>query len=162
MAKIEAQANTTLGELAEGISEGIVTGKNRVFLLSVDVADKLGCTQHSLNELIQNLFDDSNENYSSDFSLDDCVIQIHSDTEKEHSYICFYCKTSYNPLNGQCPNCLEDIVRCKLCNKPIGYTDNYTTCASCGIIGKPNDVTGFVNVDHICESCMFTKKYNVV
>jgi len=51
--KIEAQANTTLGELTEGISEGIVTGKNQVFLLPVDVADKLGLEKELLKPAIQ-------------------------------------------------------------------------------------------------------------
>jgi len=53
VAKIEAQANMTLGELTEGISEGIVTGKNQVFFLPVDIANKLGLEKELLKPAIQ-------------------------------------------------------------------------------------------------------------
>jgi len=53
VAKIEAQGNMTLGRLTEGISEGVVTGKNRVFLLPVDVAAKLGLETELLKPAIQ-------------------------------------------------------------------------------------------------------------
>jgi len=51
--KIEAQANMTLGELTESISEGIVTGKNQVFLVPVDIANKLGLEKELLKPAIQ-------------------------------------------------------------------------------------------------------------
>ncbi len=51
--KIEAQANVTLGELTESISEGIVTGKNQVFLISLDIANKLGLEKELLKPVIQ-------------------------------------------------------------------------------------------------------------
>jgi len=53
VAKIEAQPNIILGELAESISEGIVTGKNQVFLLPVDTANKLGLEKELLKPAIQ-------------------------------------------------------------------------------------------------------------
>jgi len=53
VAKIEAQANRTLGDLTESISEGIVTGKNQVFLLPVDIADKLELEKGLLKPAIQ-------------------------------------------------------------------------------------------------------------
>lgn len=53
MAKIEAQPNIILGELTESISEGIVTGKNQVFLLPTDMANKLGLERELLKPAIQ-------------------------------------------------------------------------------------------------------------
>ena len=51
--KIESQTNILLGELAESISEGVVTGKNQVFLLPIDTAAKLGLEKYLLKLAIQ-------------------------------------------------------------------------------------------------------------
>ena len=126
-----------------------------------EVAIKLNYSVDTLRDLIKNLFDDSNEYYKSDFSIDNCIIQVHNE-DKHVDYLCFYCETQFDPLDNICPNCLEEIVRCRICNKPLSYNDNYTTNASCGIIGKKDDITGFVFIDHICETCMTSRKYNVV
>ncbi|GAH20378.1 unnamed protein product, partial [marine sediment metagenome] len=53
VAKIEEQPNIVLDELTESISEGIVTGKNQVFLLPIDTADKLGFEKELLKPAIQ-------------------------------------------------------------------------------------------------------------
>jgi len=53
VAKIETQASVTLGELTESISEGVVTGKNQVFLLPVDIANKLSLEKKLLKPVIQ-------------------------------------------------------------------------------------------------------------
>jgi len=53
VAKIRAQASMPLGELTKSISEGIVTGKNRVFVLPVDTASKLGLEKQLLRPAIQ-------------------------------------------------------------------------------------------------------------
>ena len=53
VAKIKAQPSISLVELTENISEGIVTGKNQVFLLPMDKADKLGLEKELLKPAIQ-------------------------------------------------------------------------------------------------------------
>ncbi|MHA1555489.1 MAG: hypothetical protein ACTSPM_01005 [Candidatus Heimdallarchaeota archaeon] len=125
------------------------------------LAEQAGCSIESVRELLQNLFENSDEPDSSDFSLDDCV--IHTNLEPIISeYTCFYCDMAYDPLEKQCPNCQKEIVRCKLCKIPLACNDQYTTCASCGVFGRENNLTGFLNIDHICESCMISHRYNVV
>lgn len=126
-----------------------------------EVANQIGSSVESVRELLENLFDDSNEHYTSDFSIDDCVFHINSES-KETEYSCFYCKTAFNPLEKHCPHCQEAIVRCKLCNMPVACNDQYTTCASCGVFGRENNITGFLNIDHICETCMFSNRYNLI
>ena len=51
--KIKTQPHTALGELVDSISEGVVTGKNQVFLLSIDKAAKLGLEKDLLKPAIQ-------------------------------------------------------------------------------------------------------------
>ena len=53
MDKINAVPHSVLGHLAEGVSEGIVTGKNEVFLLPLDKASKLGLEKEPLKPVIQ-------------------------------------------------------------------------------------------------------------
>ena len=53
VAKIEMQQNIALGELTESVSEGIVTGKNSVFLLPIDIASKLKLEKELLKPAIQ-------------------------------------------------------------------------------------------------------------
>jgi len=53
VAKIETRPNIPLGELTESISEGIVTGKNSVFLLPMDIASKLKLEKDLLKPAIQ-------------------------------------------------------------------------------------------------------------
>lgn len=51
--KIKIQSHTALDKLVDSISEGVVTGKNQVFLLSIDKADKLGLEKDLLKPAIQ-------------------------------------------------------------------------------------------------------------
>ncbi len=53
VAKIKARPSISLVELTDGISEGIVTGKNQVFLLPLDKANKLGLEKELLKPAIQ-------------------------------------------------------------------------------------------------------------
>jgi len=53
VAKIETRQNMPLGELTESISEGIVTGKNSVFLLPTETACKLKLEKELLKPAIQ-------------------------------------------------------------------------------------------------------------
>ncbi|MCX6009431.1 MAG: N-6 DNA methylase [Chloroflexi bacterium] len=53
VAKIAAQPNISIGDLTESISEGIVTGKNDVFLLPINIASKLGLEKELLKAAIQ-------------------------------------------------------------------------------------------------------------
>ncbi|MFW9922345.1 MAG: hypothetical protein ACFFDW_03550, partial [Candidatus Thorarchaeota archaeon] len=130
--------------------------ENRQLSLS-EVAAKVGCSIDVLKELMVSLFDDSNDIEN----LEECKINIHSETETL-LYKCFHCGTEYNIKDEFCPNCDEEIVRCKSCSKPIEFDEYITSCATYGIIGKEDGVTGFLNVDHICESCMSSDKYSVL
>ncbi len=126
-----------------------------------ELAKQAECSVETIRELVQNLFADSDEPSSSDFSIDNCVIHANFDS-KAFDYSCFYCRTVFNSLENHCPNCQEEIVRCKLCKMLVASNDHYTTCASCGVFGSENNLTGFLNINHICESCMFSNRYNVV
>lgn len=50
---IRTRANIPLGELTESISEGIVTGKNEVFVLPINLANKLGLEKELLKPAMQ-------------------------------------------------------------------------------------------------------------
>ncbi len=126
-----------------------------------EVANKAECSIETIHELLQNLFADPDKSSTSEFSINDCIIHANFDS-KVTEYSCFYCKTGYSSLENHCPYCLEEIVRCKLCKTPVACNDQYTTCASCGVFGRENNITGFLFIDHICESCMFSNRYNVV
>ncbi|HUU77982.1 MAG TPA: hypothetical protein VMX55_06515 [candidate division Zixibacteria bacterium] len=126
-----------------------------------EAAEKIGCSIDELCLLLESLFEDSNDLLDSNFTVEDCLINIHSEMMRK-KYRCFHCGFETNGSLTQCTNCFEDIVRCKVCNKPLAYEDSFTACATYGVIGKEDGITGFMIIDHMCENCMLDSKYRII
>lgn len=124
-----------------------------------EVAQRVDCSEFELKNLLRSMFEDDTDGILNSFS--DCTFSI-SNTTNYKNYHCFYCGFIFDPTEDFCPECLEEVVRCKQCNKPLDCDENYTACATYGLIGQKDGITGFMNVDHICENCMLSDKYSLI
>jgi hypothetical protein len=115
----------------------------------------------TIQKLLTEIFCTSESDNGSELNYDNVVIKSHNKTA-QFVYSCFYCGGTIEFTADICSICLETIVRCKICDKPISFNDSYATCASCGIIGKSDEVCGVLKIELICDSCVMTTKYNYI
>lgn len=129
----------------------------------IDVRKLAELTHESEDEilrLLSCLFDSKGDNGSELITSD---IVFKTSTEKQDFTIyCFYCNNPIDSKKDHCEYCEEKIVRCKECNAIVGFADFYAVCTSCGIIGEPEDITGFLAVEIICEKCLVQSRYYYV
>ncbi|HUT82927.1 MAG TPA: hypothetical protein VMZ29_17155 [Candidatus Bathyarchaeia archaeon] len=115
----------------------------------------------TINRLISSIFDNTDPNEKLQFKSED--ISIHSHTGKTYfEYHCFYCDNPIDYTLAYCPFCDEDIVRCRECKRPINNNDSYATFASYETIGEPNNVSGYIVIELICESCLLQSRYDLI
>ncbi|NHJ84281.1 MAG: hypothetical protein FK734_02390 [Asgard group archaeon] len=125
-----------------------------------ELSNLTGESVKTINRLLSSVFNDKNTN-EEHFKLDE--VTIHSHTGKTYfEYRCFYCSNPIDYTLAYCPFCDEDIVRCRECKKPINNDDYYATLAIYETFGEPNNVTGFIEIELICESCLLKKRYNLI
>lgn len=124
-----------------------------------ELAQLTGESVDVIQKLLSEIF--GNTDKWSEFNMDNVVIKSQNETV-QFNYDCFYCGGIIDFIADICSICLEPIVRCKVCNNPISFNSNYATCASCGIIGKTDDVLGILKIELICETCLMTTKYNYI
>ncbi|NHK30620.1 MAG: hypothetical protein FK730_04670 [Asgard group archaeon] len=115
----------------------------------------------TIQKLLTEIFCSSDSDNGSELNFDNVVIKSHNETA-QFIYSCFYCGGTIEFTAEKCSICLESVVRCKICDKPISFNDSYATCASCGIIGKSNEVCGVLKIELICDSCVMTTKYQYI
>ncbi len=123
--------------------------------LSLLTGESVEQIQMLINEIFHSI------NNKSELDIDNVVIKSHSELV-QFNYNCFYCAGEIDYIADICSACLKPIVRCKVCNNPISFNDNYATCTRCGVIGKRNDIFGVLQIELICERCLMTTKYNYV
>lgn len=117
-------------------------------------------TEDEILRLLSCLFDSDGDN-GSEFTSNDVVFKTSSE-KQDFSITCFYCNYPIDYKKDHCDYCEEKIVRCKECNAIVAYKDYYAVCTSCGIIGEPEDITGFLSVEIICEKCLVQSRYYYV
>ncbi len=129
----------------------------------IDVRKLAELTHESEDEILRLLscvFDSDGDN-GSELTADDIVFKTCSE-KQDFSITCFYCNNPIDIKKDHCDYCEEKIVRCKECDAIVSYTDFYAVCASCGVIGEPEDITGFLAVEIICEKCLVQSRYYYV
>ncbi|MBN1328267.1 MAG: hypothetical protein JXA54_02225 [Candidatus Heimdallarchaeota archaeon] len=115
----------------------------------------------TIKQLLSSIFDDLDSNEKLEFNLENITIQSH--TKKTYfEYSCFYCSNPIDNTLPNCPFCSEVIVRCRECKRPINNDDSYASCTSYQTIGKPNDISGYIIIELICESCLLQRRFNSI
>ncbi|MCK5045245.1 MAG: hypothetical protein KAS22_01615 [Candidatus Heimdallarchaeota archaeon] len=114
-------------------------------------------TEDEILRLLSCIFDSDGDN-GSELTTNDIVFKTSSE-KQDFSITCFYCNNPVDIKKDQCDYCEEKIVRCKECDAIVTYTDVYAVCTSCGVIGEPEDITGFLSVEIICEKCLVQSRY---
>jgi len=117
-------------------------------------------TEDEILRLLSCLFDSKGDN-GSELTTNDIVFKTSSE-EQDFSIACFYCNNPIDIKKDHCDYCEEKIVRCKECDAIVAYSDFYAVCTSCGIMGEPEDVIGFLAVEIICEKCLVQSRYYYV
>ena len=126
-----------------------------------ELAQHTGESKESLCELLAVVLGFEND-LQSNVVTDNIVIHSHVGNRINFDITCFYCGEVININDEECSNCNEIIARCKVCNQPINYDENHATCASCSVLGEPNNISGFISVELICEPCLMKSRYNYI
>ena len=130
---------------------------NRQFSVQ-EAAEKIGCSVEELSRLLSSLFSDTQNN---GFDIEECTIKTNTDKNIKEFH-CFYCGAIIDKSFTECPICLQEVVRCKICGKALDFEETFTACATYGVIGKEDGISGFITIDHLCEMCMLDSKYRFV
>ncbi len=117
-------------------------------------------TEDEILRLLSCLFDSEGDN-GSELTKNDVVFKTSSE-KQDFNIACFYCNNPIDIKKDHCDYCEEKIVRCKECDSIVAYTDVYAVSSSCGIIGEPENITGFLTVEIICEKCLVQSRYYYV
>ncbi len=120
----------------------------------------IGKSEEDVCQLLSSIFE-PDEVDDEQLKPEDFIIHTHSNLPS-FDFTCFYCGNPIDINSDDCKFCDEYIVRCKVCNIPITHNESYATCASCGIVGKPEDIYGFMSLELICERCIMSSKYMTI
>ncbi|NPE08179.1 MAG: hypothetical protein GNW80_07855 [Asgard group archaeon] len=114
-------------------------------------------TEDEILRLLSCIFDSEGDN-GSELTTNDIVFKTSSE-KQDFNIACFYCNNPIDIKKDHCDYCEEKIVRCKECDVIVTYSDVYAICTSCGIIGEPENITGILSVEIICEICLVQSRY---